>query len=93
MDKQDNLIHHIVNAVEGKVFVCRNPFRFDFELSLVRQNEVCSRCGLIAPSRQTGTKVCKKTGWCQSCTQAPPYIHDDLLRIMHDLISIASSSE
>lgn len=90
---QDNLIRHVVNAVEGKGFICRNPFSFVFDLSLAKHNEVCSRCGLTAPSRQTGTKICRKTGWCQSCTQVSPYIHDDLLRIVHDLISTSSGPE
>lgn len=43
-------------------------------------NEVCVRCGLCVPSVHTGTTVCTKTGWCQSCARVPPNISGNLLR-------------
>ena len=40
----------------------------------------CVRCGLLLPSVHTGTEVCTKTGWCQSCTRVPPNVSGNLLR-------------
>lgn len=45
----------------------------------------CTRCNLFAPSRQTGNTVCKKTGWCKSCVEAPVYMCGDVLRLQHVL--------
>jgi hypothetical protein len=45
----------------------------------------CTRCNLLAPSRQTGNTVCKKTGWCKSCVEAPVYLCGDVLRLQHVL--------
>jgi hypothetical protein len=46
---------------------------------------LCTRCNLFAPSRQTGNTVCKKTGWCKSCVEAPVYLCGDILRLQHVL--------
>jgi Myb-like DNA-binding domain len=42
--------------------------------------DMCVRCGLLVPSVHTGTEVCTKTGWCQTCTRIPPNISGNLLR-------------
>jgi len=42
--------------------------------------EQCARCGLLVPSVQCGTEICKKTKWCQSCTRIPPHVSGNLLR-------------
>lgn len=42
--------------------------------------DVCVRCGLVAPSLQTGDEICEKSGWCQTCTRIPPHISGNLLR-------------
>jgi len=42
--------------------------------------DVCVRCGFFVPSIQTGSEVCTKTGWCQSCTRIPPHVGGNLLR-------------
>jgi hypothetical protein len=42
--------------------------------------ESCVRCGLLLPSIHTGTEICTKTGWCQSCTRVPPNVSGNLLR-------------
>jgi hypothetical protein len=44
------------------------------------RGEFCVRCGLVAPSVQTGDEVCEKSGWCQACTRIPPHISGNLLR-------------
>lgn len=64
---------------------CRKPLVTDntgaeFALAVTESCKICTRCGLAVPSQQTGTKYCKKTGWCGSCVAAPPYLFDDLLR-------------
>jgi hypothetical protein len=46
---------------------------------------LCTRCNLFAPSRQTGNTICKKTGWCKSCVEAPVYFCGDVLRLQHVL--------
>lgn len=42
--------------------------------------DVCVRCGLLIPSIQTGSEVCTKTGWCQSCARIPPHVSGNMLR-------------
>lgn len=42
--------------------------------------EQCTRCGLFAPSAQTGDHVCSQTRWCRACTRVPPHLGGDLLR-------------
>jgi hypothetical protein len=42
--------------------------------------ELCVRCGLLMPSIHTGSEVCTKSGWCQSCTRIPPHVCSSLLR-------------
>ncbi len=49
----------------------------------VEKDMGCSRCGLIVPSKQTGTSVCLKTGWCETCTETSLAISGDLLRAIH----------
>jgi Myb-like DNA-binding domain len=40
----------------------------------------CARCSLFIPSQQTGDGFCVRTKWCISCTKAPVFLSDDLLR-------------
>lgn len=42
--------------------------------------DVCVRCGFLIPSLHTGTEVCTKTGWCQSCARIPPHVSGNMLR-------------
>lgn len=42
--------------------------------------EQCTRCGLFAPSAQTGEDICSQTRWCRACTRVPPHVGGDLLR-------------
>ncbi|MGK3759087.1 MAG: hypothetical protein ACI8RD_011404, partial [Bacillariaceae sp.] len=42
--------------------------------------ESCVRCGFILPSVQTGSDICTKTGWCQSCARIPPHVSGNMLR-------------
>ena len=42
--------------------------------------EQCTRCGLFAPSAQTGDDICSQTRWCRACTRVPPHLGGDLLR-------------
>lgn len=48
-------------------------------------DECCARCGLIVPSRQTGSLVCKTTGWCEVCIRVSPCVSGDLLRALSDV--------
>lgn len=43
----------------------------------------CGRCGLIVPSKETGTMMCRKTGWCENCTGVSLVISGELLRAIH----------
>jgi Myb-like DNA-binding domain len=43
-------------------------------------NELCSRCGMLVPSIQTGSLVCKTTGWCEVCVRVSPCISGEILR-------------
>ncbi len=58
--------------MKGYVF---GPF-----VPVVGKAKMCPRCGLFIPSVQTGSEVCMKTKWCQSCTMMPPYVAHDMLR-------------
>lgn len=42
--------------------------------------ETCVRCGFILPSVQTGSNICTKTGWCESCARIPPHVSGNMLR-------------
>lgn len=59
--------------------VSRNAGRFG-PFRVATDGDVCVRCGYFIPSVQTGTEVCTKTGWCQSCTRLPPHVSGNLLR-------------
>ena len=50
---------------------------------LVEENVGCVRCGLIVPSKETGTSICRQTGWCATCTDVSLAISGDLLRAIH----------
>lgn len=49
----------------------------------VEENVGCDRCGLIVPSKETGTSICRQTGWCETCTGVSLAISGDLLRAIH----------
>ena len=40
----------------------------------------CVRCGFYLPSVQSGSQICTKTGWCQSCARIPPHVSGNMLR-------------
>jgi hypothetical protein len=42
--------------------------------------DICVRCGFMLPSVQTGSQICTKTGWCQSCARIPPHVSGNMLR-------------
>jgi hypothetical protein len=45
-----------------------------------KAGDVCVRCGFLVPSVHTGSEVCSKTGWCQSCARIPPHVSGNMLR-------------
>lgn len=45
-----------------------------------KAGDTCVRCGFLVPSLHTGTEVCTKTGWCQSCARIPPHVSGNMLR-------------
>ena len=51
------------------------PFR-----EAVSGEDACARCGFMLPSVQTGSQICTKTGWCQSCARIPPHVSGNMLR-------------
>lgn len=51
------------------------PFR-----EAVSGEDICARCGFMLPSVQTGSQICTKTGWCQSCARIPPHVSGNMLR-------------
>lgn len=57
----------------------RNASRFG-PFRAAEENDVCIRCGFFIPSVHTGTEVCTKTGWCQTCTRIPPHVSGNMLR-------------
>lgn len=59
--------------------VSRNSSRFG-PFRKARDGDLCVRCGMMMPSLHTGTELCTKSGWCQSCTRIPPHICNNLLR-------------
>ena len=56
-------------------------FPFGPFLSCTKEQKQCKRCHLFLPSAQTGTLICKKTGWCVACTLVPFYVVHDQLRL------------
>lgn len=91
-------------AVDAIIAVRSNPltpsppeWRYDYEYGFgpfhapsVVDDTICQRCALAVPSLHTGNTVCKTTGWCQSCTQAPPFASDTHLRKLHSSTCIAN---
>jgi len=66
----------------------QNPITGDGEhkfgpFEQANESRGCARCGLIIPSRETGTTFCRQTGWCETCTGASLVISSDLLRLTH----------
>lgn len=59
--------------------ISRNSSRFG-PFRKAKDGDVCVRCGMLMPSLHTGTELCTKSGWCQSCTRIPPHICCNLLR-------------
>jgi hypothetical protein len=57
----------------------RNAGRFG-PFRTAEEGEMCVRCGFFIPSVHTGTEVCSKTGWCQSCARIPPHVSGNMLR-------------
>jgi hypothetical protein len=51
-----------------------------FRAAAAHDGEACVRCGLLVPSVHTGTELCSKTGWCQTCARLPPNVSGNLLR-------------
>mmetsp|Transcript_7373 Transcript_7373/g.9777 ORF Transcript_7373/g.9777 Transcript_7373/m.9777 type:complete len:174 (-) Transcript_7373:106-627(-) len=51
-----------------------------FREALPSSRETCNRCHLFIPSAQTGRAVCKRTGWCEACTEIPTFVNGNLLR-------------
>lgn len=69
------------------------PIQYSFRFNLVdcdNDEVTCTRCGLLIPSPQTGSKFCRRTGWCSSCVSAPSYLSSDILRIVHCEMEAAS---
>lgn len=64
-----------------------------FEVPRPTESVSCKRCDLFVPSRQTGLKICSKTGWCINCSQTMVYLSDDLLRLEHNLRRDTDSTE
>jgi Myb-like DNA-binding domain len=65
------------------VIVVGNPMNRNPRFGPFREaqdGDICVRCGLFLPSIHTGTEICSKTGWCQSCSRVPPNISGNLLR-------------
>jgi len=44
-----------------------------------KPGERCSRCCLFLPSKQCGTKLCRRTNWCKTCVNMPTYVCRDSL--------------
>mmetsp|Transcript_14748 Transcript_14748/g.36082 ORF Transcript_14748/g.36082 Transcript_14748/m.36082 type:complete len:652 (+) Transcript_14748:405-2360(+) len=59
--------------------VSRNAGRFG-PFKVADNGDVCIRCGFMLPSIQTGTEICTKTGWCQTCARIPPHMTGAMLR-------------
>lgn len=83
-----------ISAAIDAIIALRNSasseWRYEYEYTFgpfhtpsVVEETICQRCALAVPSQQTGRSVCKKTGWCQSCTHAPPFASDKYLRKLH----------
>lgn len=78
--EMDNAIGVLAaQSVLGSSF-SRNATRFGPFHEADPNGEQCTRCGLFAPSVQTGTEICTKTKWCQTCTRIPPHMCSNLLR-------------
>jgi hypothetical protein len=75
----------LVYSIKENTPLMKMYYDFSFDLKHATGCHICTRCGLLAPSQETGDKLCAKTGWCQSCVEAPAYLFNDLLRIQHCL--------
>mmetsp|Transcript_7196 Transcript_7196/g.20872 ORF Transcript_7196/g.20872 Transcript_7196/m.20872 type:complete len:492 (+) Transcript_7196:373-1848(+) len=78
----------ILNGASNTLKIFKDPTVGDgeYEFGPFRQVEeslVCARCGLVVPSKQTGSSVCTKTGWCKTCTGVSVVVSGDLLRLIH----------
>lgn len=86
-----DVINVLVGSILKKKTLVAVPHGFKFELDGVTTDTGCSRCGLLVPSRQTGDKRCRQTGWCESCVSAPAYLCSDLLRVAHSELGVSKN--
>jgi hypothetical protein len=84
LDAPELAVESVLSSLEKKIPLPTICYNDAFELTTSAQVSICSRCSLLVPSQQTGDKICKKTGWCRSCVEAPPYLCTDLLRYVHE---------
>jgi len=78
-----DVIKVLVNSLRKQIPLEGIQYNFTFDPVRCENEDPCKRCGLLIPSPQTGTVVCKKTGWCSSCFSAPAFLSGDVLRIAH----------
>ena len=75
-------IHQILGYLSAQSVIGDGASFTDYRFGPWRSpcEEQCTRCQYFVPSIQCGTKICDRTGWCESCTRIPAYVTGDLLR-------------
>lgn len=76
----DMLEHFATESLRGSNITKCRDFVFGPMRAADPSGEICRRCGLFAPSIQTGRTICTRTDWCYACTKIPVYVNDTMLR-------------
>ena len=58
----------------------------------ISHSEVCVRCDMAVPSKQTGRLICTSNGWCEACSRISPCVPSPLLVLARSIENDISTS-
>jgi hypothetical protein len=89
-----NILQHLADYIaNGTQSVLDGDYTFGPFRRITSTGELCTRCGLVMPSFETGRSICEKTGWCETCTQLSACVSGNYLRQIHMVKKTAVSPE
>lgn len=77
-DSSMDVVLLLVDSFKREQALLSPPHGHNFDLVVTSGD--CSRCGLLVPAKQTGQRLCVRTGWCETCVSTPAYLSSDLMR-------------
>lgn len=85
------ILKHLADyIINGRKVTLDRDFNFGPFIQVISPGELCSRCGLLVPSFETGRSVCKRTGWCETCMCLSVCVPGDYIRQLHYVRKMAT---